>query len=69
VRYLFGVAVAVMIAGCLQAQQASYVPDFTLAFGAPITFATHAELAGYGATNIPLDATRRHFRFRPDPAY
>jgi hypothetical protein len=41
VRYLFWTAVAVMIVGCLQAQQSNYVPDFTLAFGTPITFATH----------------------------
>jgi hypothetical protein len=55
VRYLFGTAVAVMIVGCLQAQQANYVPDFTLTFGTPITFATHAELAGYGFLYGPSD--------------
>jgi hypothetical protein len=55
VRYLFWTAVAVMIVGCLQAQQSNYVPDFTLAFGTPITFATHTELAGSGFSFGPSD--------------
>ena len=35
--------------------QTTYVPDFTLTFGSPIVFATHAELAADGFTYGPSD--------------
>jgi hypothetical protein len=39
-KYLFGTPVAVMAAGCLQAQEATYIPGSILTVGAPFTLAT-----------------------------
>lgn len=50
--FLLGVAFAT-IAGVAAGQQ--YIPDFTLTFGSPITFATHSELVADGFNYGPSD--------------
>jgi hypothetical protein len=54
-RTLFlGLAFA-SVAGTGLCQQSAYIPNFTVTFGSPIAFATHAELASYGFLYGPSD--------------
>ena len=54
-KVLFRALLSVAFAAGAQAQ--SFTPDFTLSFGSPITFATHAQLASYGFQYGPSDGT------------
>jgi hypothetical protein len=51
----FRALLAFAFAAAAQAQ--SFSPSFTLSFGSPITFATHAQLASYGFQYGPSDGT------------
>lgn len=54
-KVFFRALLALAFAAGAQAQ--SFTPGFTLSFGSPITFATHAQLASYGFQYGPSDGT------------